>query len=172
MDAVNDQGNFQTPALSKRDDLHPYTQSLSINDIDSCTKLEEETFPPNERATREKVSLHVLSFYPTVPITEDTPLCCNLTCWCHNPSLHAFSASQLKKEYACSRSKARDTYAALSRGVEVSACLLPLVLHPSKHLIPSNVTKAVRLALLGIKTTIRIQQIQSPAKSPSLPVPL
>ncbi|KAI7359637.1 hypothetical protein KC320_g286 [Hortaea werneckii] len=54
MDAVNDQGNFQTPALSKRDDLHPYTQSLSINDIDSCTKLEEETFPPNERATREK----------------------------------------------------------------------------------------------------------------------
>ncbi|RMY97149.1 hypothetical protein D0860_08675 [Hortaea werneckii] len=54
MDAVNDQGNFQTPGLSKRDDLHPYTQSLSINDIDSCTKLEEETFPPNERATREK----------------------------------------------------------------------------------------------------------------------
>ena len=39
MDAVNDQGNFQTPALSKRDDLHPYTQSLSINDIDSCTCL-------------------------------------------------------------------------------------------------------------------------------------
>ncbi|KAI7528051.1 hypothetical protein KC331_g15957 [Hortaea werneckii] len=54
MDAVNDQGNFQTPGLSKRDDLHPYTQSLSIKDIDSCTKLEEETFPPNERATREK----------------------------------------------------------------------------------------------------------------------
>jgi len=54
MDAVNHQGNFQTPGLSKRDDLHPYTQSLSINDIDSCTKLEEETFPPNERATREK----------------------------------------------------------------------------------------------------------------------
>ncbi|KAI7502764.1 hypothetical protein KC367_g2061 [Hortaea werneckii] len=54
MDAINDQGNFQTPGLSKRDDLHPYTQSLSINDIDSCTKLEEETFPPDERATREK----------------------------------------------------------------------------------------------------------------------
>ncbi|KAI7282952.1 hypothetical protein KC345_g3213 [Hortaea werneckii] len=54
MDAVNDQGNFQTPGLSKRDDLHPYTQSLSIKDIDSCTKLEEEAFPPNERATREK----------------------------------------------------------------------------------------------------------------------
>ena len=40
----------------KRDELHPYTQALSISDVESCTKLEEVTFPPNERCTREKVS--------------------------------------------------------------------------------------------------------------------
>lgn len=38
----------------KRDEVHPYTQTLSISDVESCTKLEEETFPPNERCTREK----------------------------------------------------------------------------------------------------------------------
>ena len=40
----------------KRDELHPYTQTLSLTDIDSCVQLEEATFPPHERCTREKVS--------------------------------------------------------------------------------------------------------------------
>ncbi len=39
----------------KRDELHPYVQTLSPSDVESCTRLEEEAFPPNERATREKV---------------------------------------------------------------------------------------------------------------------
>ncbi|EMC93190.1 hypothetical protein BAUCODRAFT_42977, partial [Baudoinia panamericana UAMH 10762] len=38
----------------KLDELHPYTQSLSLQDVESCTKLEEEAFPPNERCSREK----------------------------------------------------------------------------------------------------------------------
>jgi len=41
----------------KRDQLHPYTQTLSVSDIESCNRLEEETFPPNERCSMEKVSL-------------------------------------------------------------------------------------------------------------------
>jgi len=45
------------PNGTKRDQLHPYTQALSVSDVDSCTRLEEETFPPHERATREKVGL-------------------------------------------------------------------------------------------------------------------
>lgn len=40
----------------KRDGLHPYTQTLTLNDIESCVRLEEATFPPNERCSREKVS--------------------------------------------------------------------------------------------------------------------
>jgi hypothetical protein len=40
----------------KRDELHPYTQTLKESDIESCVKLEEATFPENERCTREKVS--------------------------------------------------------------------------------------------------------------------
>jgi hypothetical protein len=41
----------------KRDALHPYVQTLSPSDVESCVRLEEEAFPPQERATREKVSL-------------------------------------------------------------------------------------------------------------------
>ena len=45
----------------KRDELHPYTQTLKLSDIDACVRLEEETFPPQERCTREKVSAFRLS---------------------------------------------------------------------------------------------------------------
>ncbi len=41
----------------KRDGIHPYTQTLTEKDIESCILLENETFPPQERCTREKVSL-------------------------------------------------------------------------------------------------------------------
>ena len=40
---------------TKRDQLHPYIQTLTITDVESCVKLEEAAFPPNERCTREKV---------------------------------------------------------------------------------------------------------------------
>lgn len=60
LDATDDnQGSTfaeMAQANSKRDELHPYTQALSIKDVESCTKLEEEAFPPHERCTREKVS--------------------------------------------------------------------------------------------------------------------
>lgn len=42
---------------AKRDPLHPYTQTLSLSDIESCIQLEDAAFPPQERCTREKVSL-------------------------------------------------------------------------------------------------------------------
>jgi hypothetical protein len=45
---------------SKRDDLHPYTQTLTLSDVESCVILEEAAFPPQERATREKVSQPLL----------------------------------------------------------------------------------------------------------------
>jgi len=51
LDAILGQRN------EKRDDLHPYTQSLTKSDIESCIKVEEATFPPNERCSREKVSV-------------------------------------------------------------------------------------------------------------------
>jgi len=46
----------QAQKNSKRDDLHPYTQTLTLNDVESCVILEEAAFPPQERATKEKVS--------------------------------------------------------------------------------------------------------------------
>ncbi|KAM3420030.1 hypothetical protein BST61_g3340 [Cercospora zeina] len=38
----------------KRDPLHPYTQTLSLSDVESCVRLENAAFPPVERASREK----------------------------------------------------------------------------------------------------------------------
>lgn len=49
-------------ANSKRDELHCYTQSLTISDLESCLRLEEATFPPEERGTREKVSRALFAF--------------------------------------------------------------------------------------------------------------
>lgn len=42
---------------ARRDPLHPYTQTLSLSDIESCIRLEDAAFPSQERCTREKVSL-------------------------------------------------------------------------------------------------------------------
>lgn len=46
----------QAQTNSKRDNLHPYTQTLTLSDVQSCVILEEAAFPPQERATKEKVS--------------------------------------------------------------------------------------------------------------------
>lgn len=65
----------------KRDELHPYIQTLSLSDIDSCVRVEDETFPPQERCTREKVSINHISCtqnHPTVSMTCQclgSPLC-------------------------------------------------------------------------------------------------
>ena len=50
----------------KRDELHPYTQSLTLSDLESCVRVEEQTFPPQERCTREKVSLSTVSLDATL----------------------------------------------------------------------------------------------------------
>ena len=61
MDAGDEDNMFRSIAArhaglnSERDKLHPYTQTLSLSDIESCILLEEAAFPPNERCTREKV---------------------------------------------------------------------------------------------------------------------
>lgn len=62
----------------KRDELHPYTQTLSMSDLESCVRVEEEAFPPHERATREKVSSHILLYTPFVTLYLVTT--CRYTC--------------------------------------------------------------------------------------------
>jgi hypothetical protein len=44
--------------MDKQDHLakiKPYVQSLTPSDIESSVQLEDATFPPNERASKEKV---------------------------------------------------------------------------------------------------------------------
>ena len=38
-----------------RNELHPYVQTLSLSNLESCVALEDAIFPPNERCTKEKV---------------------------------------------------------------------------------------------------------------------
>lgn len=44
--------------ISARNDLHPYVQTLSLADVDSCVALENAAVPENERCSREKVGGH------------------------------------------------------------------------------------------------------------------
>ncbi|KAF2762926.1 acyl-CoA N-acyltransferase [Pseudovirgaria hyperparasitica] len=51
-----DKGYFFEPDenQSKRDELHPYVQTLNVTNVDSCVALEAAAFPPHEAATKEK----------------------------------------------------------------------------------------------------------------------
>lgn len=64
---------------SKRDDVHPYTQTLTLSDVDSCVVLEDLAFPPNERASRAKVSFsfptcHLSPVYHPRSCLRDIPV--------------------------------------------------------------------------------------------------
>jgi hypothetical protein len=51
----------------KFDHLHPFTQLLSVSNVDDCVSLENEVFPESERCSREKVFESAHLFF-----------CCNL----------------------------------------------------------------------------------------------
>ena len=54
-------GQRRRGSSHKWDRLHPENQTLSVIDVDQCSSLEEEAFPPEERASREKVCGSALS---------------------------------------------------------------------------------------------------------------
>jgi hypothetical protein len=59
------QATKDSETASKRNEVHPYTQTLTLRDVDSCVILEDLAFPPNERASRAKVSLSFSSRPPS-----------------------------------------------------------------------------------------------------------
>ena len=46
---------FPRTQAKDNDNLHPYVQTLSISDLESCVALENASFPEHERCSREKV---------------------------------------------------------------------------------------------------------------------
>lgn len=48
--------NAQEWEIRTKNDLHPYVQTLSLADLESCVALENAAFPEEERCSREKVS--------------------------------------------------------------------------------------------------------------------
>lgn len=93
-----DQANMfaaQGQQNAKRDNVHPYTQTLTLSDVESCVILEEAAFPPQERATREKVSLSFsFPFLPGLRHSSRADSCQNVlpvTCPCHSTLLHALA---------------------------------------------------------------------------------
>lgn len=47
--------NGQEREIRTKNDLHPYVQTLSLADLESCVALENAAFPEEERCSREKV---------------------------------------------------------------------------------------------------------------------
>ena len=41
--------------INQRNGMHPYVQTLSISNLESCVALENAVFPEEERCSREKV---------------------------------------------------------------------------------------------------------------------
>jgi hypothetical protein len=41
----------------EKNSLHPYVQTLSLSDLESCVALENAVFPEQERCSREKVDI-------------------------------------------------------------------------------------------------------------------
>ena len=41
--------------LEEKENLHPYIQTLTVADLESCVALENAAFPEHERCSREKV---------------------------------------------------------------------------------------------------------------------
>ena len=56
----------------ERNELHPYVQSLSLSDLESCLALENAIFPPQERCSREKVgyafAVHTILSLPCLTV--------------------------------------------------------------------------------------------------------
>lgn len=64
-DTLHSSAEEATSGNARRNELHPYVQTLSIADLESCVQLEEAAFQPQERASKEKVSLlFYCSFLP------------------------------------------------------------------------------------------------------------
>lgn len=43
---------------AEKDNLHPYVQTLSLSNLESCVALENAVFPDQERCSREKVDMY------------------------------------------------------------------------------------------------------------------
>lgn len=54
--AVVGLNNAQEREIRTMNDMHPYVQTLSLSDLESCVALENAAFPEEERCSREKVS--------------------------------------------------------------------------------------------------------------------
>lgn len=66
-DISNHSGIAVAHSNPQRDQINPYTQTLSLSDVESCVRLEEAAFPPHERATREKVRSTITDTAPLLP---------------------------------------------------------------------------------------------------------
>lgn len=61
----NDEEDLERPdndMPERLKELHPYAQILSVNDVESCIKLEESVFPSHQACSREKVGCQPWKF--------------------------------------------------------------------------------------------------------------
>lgn len=46
---------MRVSGANENENLHPYIQTLTLSDVESCVALENATFPKQERCSKEKV---------------------------------------------------------------------------------------------------------------------
>lgn len=56
---------------NEKNNLHPYVQTLSISNLESCVALENAIFPEPERCSREKVRIFRQSFISCYSLVQD-----------------------------------------------------------------------------------------------------
>lgn len=54
-DVTGQMDGSSTESPDSLKELHPYSQIIGLNDLESCLKLEQASFPAHQRCSREKV---------------------------------------------------------------------------------------------------------------------
>ena len=65
---------------SKKGNLHPYVQTLSVQDLESCVALENAAFPEQQRCSREKVNTLTPSCANELMVAKTKHKCSCVTC--------------------------------------------------------------------------------------------
>jgi hypothetical protein len=84
-------------APNKYDDLHPYTQILSLSNLEACVALERSAFPEHERCSRDKVCLLLLRstsfFHANLGLPKEA--------MGHVPTQNVILGSQMSSKITC-----------------------------------------------------------------------
>lgn len=90
-DQPNPQLSSRPEKLERTAKLHPYVQTLSIADLDSCERLESSCFPEEERCTAAKVRISRCTQHTV--LKPPIPFCMRLEAGSHAEDVFRFACA-------------------------------------------------------------------------------